>query len=146
MESNPDLQRLLYGLSKLVIRRLPGQVPLKTRVAATGPLIYRTPEPPLQIFLDGIKIGTIRWHGILIYQPTSPKEKMLSYYSITPGHHNLTVGVNTLLAKLYAWQYIPSHTQSFEIALGETVTFICQYIVPGFIGGGGEPSILLEKQ
>jgi hypothetical protein len=132
--------------SILVIRRLPGEVPLKSQVALganSAPMgynVFRTPEPPFQITLDGIKIGTIHWYGFTIYQPSFPEEKRFERV-IQPGHHNLSVGVIKFVARFYSGQDINPCTQPFEIALGETVTFLCEYALEE-----KKPMIRLEKQ
>lgn len=119
--------------SILVVRRFLGQG--EARLVPTGDrgmTEWRIkPEPPIQISLDGKKIGTIwppeRGEGWLSL-PGPPLEEKKSLFEIQAGHHDLILNVTGFSAIFYmAFTGVAPGIQSFDIAPGETVTFLCQY-------------------
>lgn len=145
-------------MSILVIRRIQGQE--ETYRANMGNIageqeMLRT-EPSFQIMLDGKQIGTMepltRMDGLLRFVlPPPPKEKS-SQFEIPAGHH--TLGVNVRRQWSYVGPPITSNIQSFDIAPGETVRFLCQYakaeptkgIWQQFVQGSYKHMILLQKE
>lgn len=125
--------------SILVVRRmlgsgLIGPVPLMGPQGSLGTNWFGVKEePPIQISLDGEKIGTIEGpkhsRDFLSFMAEGLPEPTKERFEIQAGHHNLILDVSRFQGLLY------SHTifgaapgiQSFDIAPGETVTFLCHY-------------------
>ena len=114
-----------------VVRRVIG--PGEPRLAGTSPGMswILKAEPPIQISLDGKWIGTIQqpkrsldWFGAMLEPPPETEEKR---FEIQAGHHDLTVDVTGFSAIYYMAFTVAPGIQSFDIAPGETVTFLCQY-------------------
>ncbi len=144
--------------SILVIRRIQG--PEETYHANMGNIAGEQEmlriEPSFQIILDGRKIGTMgpltRMDGLLrLVLPPPPKEKS-SLFEIQAGPHTLNLSVTKQWS--YLGPLITSDIQSFEIAPGETVRFLCRYAQAGgtngiwqqFIQGPYKHMILLQKR
>jgi hypothetical protein len=120
--------------SILVVRRVIGPMePRLTGSSPGGPLSWiLKSEPPVQIKLDGKWIGTIPqpersldWFAAMGEPPPEPKEKK---FEIQAGHHNLILSVTWFSAIYYMAFTVAPGIQSFDIALGETLTFLCQYV------------------
>ena len=120
--------------SLLVVRRIHG--PAEQRLVTMGYAgsEWRLKEkPPIQISLDGKKIGTIwppKWSTDFFEAALedSTKKEERSQFEIQAGHHDLMVHVTWSSALLYmAFTGVTPGIQSFDSAPGETVTFLCQY-------------------
>lgn len=107
--------------SILVLRRMPAPPQMQFgdyRGSSPGPGFKVIPyvvntEPSFRIHLDGKKIGTIA------VSAKSGWEKSSSF-AIQAGHHNLFLRTGWLSS-------LSTPTLPFDIAPGETVTFLCQY-------------------
>jgi len=117
--------------SILVMKRVIG--PMEPRLVGPNPMSWiLKAEPPIQINLDGKRIGTIGqpersadWFGAMGEPPPKPVEER---FEIQAGHHNLTLNVTWFSAIYYMAFTVAPGIQSFDIAPRETVTFLCQYI------------------
>lgn len=121
--------------SILVMRRIRGPVEtvhIEYQAATPGvEADYIRFEPPFQIILDEELIGTmepldkIGEVKLARYFPPPPIEKS-SQFEIQAGHHTLRIE-----GKRPFYKTVVSNNQSFDIAPGETVRFLCQYVQAG---------------
>jgi len=139
LDKKPPLQASRTSI--LVVRRVIG--PMEPRLWGSGPgstlsWILKA-EPAIQINLDGKWIGTIRqpkrsldWFSAMHEEAVrrvqaAPSEEEWSQFEIQAGHHDLTLDVTWSSAIYYMAFTVAPAIQSFDIAPGETVMFLCQY-------------------
>jgi len=119
--------------SILVLRRMPGSLQIKFGSPNTMPgfnvIPYIVPEPSFQIHLDGKKIGTIAIFKHSWMEGWLPEGEKSSPFAIQAGHHNLFLSVDWLKSPITFLNLgeLKTPTLPFDIAPGETVTFLCQY-------------------
>lgn len=115
--------------SILLLRRMSGPPQIKIGLHYGARIPYLVPEPSFRIHLDGKKVGTIAisehsW----MYGWSSGGEKS-SPFAIQAGHHNLFLSVDWLKSPTTFLNLggLKTPTLPFDIAPGETVTFLCEY-------------------
>ena len=99
-------------------------------------------EPPFQILLDEEVIGTMEPLTKLSdaerarYSLPPPPVEESSQFEIQAGYHTLRIE-----GKRPFYKTVVSNNQPFDIALGETVRFVCQYVQAGLNKGIWRPFI-----
>lgn len=115
--------------SILLLRRIDGPPQIKIGLHYGARIPYLVPEPSFRIHLDGKKIGTIAISEHSWMSGWMPGGEKSSPFAIQAGHHNLFLSVDWLKSPTTFLNVgrLPTPTLPFDIAPGETVTFLCQY-------------------